>query len=506
LTEYLSKVAKHVTAEFPGQQGQGQWYRPNVAAVHVSDDTATIEMVNGQTICNGVDITDKVRKYPPNEWNTLPWNLRQEIMDAKQSQGGGRSQRGRGKGGRGGGKSVSSVMTEEGVEDLIQRTTQATIASLTATTDNVSVITTPTAINANANVTGDATKRTRSAMLQGALKRFKPAVGKVQATNVQHIDQAGPQVHLLSAISRESATHTIGYFDEDSHADMHCAGKNCVMLSTMGYSCDVSPFHNQYEVRKDVEIVKLATAYQHSNGHVTYLVMNISLWFGDEMEHSLFNGLVARDAGNRLCTDPYDDKILGFDLQQVIDGQDHRIVMERRGGVRTFKPLHDDVLRAIEADSPNVVYLNPESEYPPITTDQDISALWLEGDNAHALETDLRPKITNMPLDVNGYYHNASAASNEAPLFWPHQIYNIAASMIRDVRYTIATTANQIQAGHQTQEYSYPGICAIATKSPHQGPITPETLQQLWGIGHETAMHTIGTTTQYAMRHVTQPL
>jgi hypothetical protein len=161
--------------------------------------------------------------------------------------------------------------------------------------------------------------------------------------------------------------------------------------------------------------------------------MNISLWFGDEMEHSLFNGLIARDAGNLLCTDPYDDKVLGFDLQRVVDGQDHRIVMERRGnkvGIRTFKPPRDDVLRAIAANSPNVVYLNPESEYPPITTDQDISALWLEGDNTHTLETDLRSKITDLPFDANAYYHNASATSDEAPLFWQHQIYSIAASMI----------------------------------------------------------------------------
>jgi hypothetical protein len=176
LTEYLSKVAEHVAAEFPGQQGQGQRYRPNVAAVHVSDDTATVETVNGQTICNSVNITDKVRKYPPNEWNALPWNLQQEIMDAKRSRGGGRSQRGRGRGGHEGRKSISSVMTEEGVEDLIQRTTQATIASLSATTDDVSVVTTPTAIDTNTNVTGDATKRTKSAVPQGALKlseRFK---------------------------------------------------------------------------------------------------------------------------------------------------------------------------------------------------------------------------------------------------------------------------------------------------------------------------------------------
>jgi hypothetical protein len=36
----------------------------------------------------------------------------------------------------------------------------------------------------------------------------------------------------------------------------------------------------------------------------------------------------------------------------------------------------------------------------------------------------------------------------------------------------------------------------LATKSPHRGPVTPETLQHLWGIGHEKAAQTIGTTMQ----------
>jgi hypothetical protein len=53
--------------------------------------------------------------------------------------------------------------------------------------------------------------------------------------------------------------------------------------------------------------------------------------------------------------------------------------------------------------------------------------------------------------------------------------------------------------------YSYPGICAIATKSPNRGPVTPKTLQHLRRIGHETAARTIGKTTQYAMRHAKHP-
>jgi hypothetical protein len=47
-------------------------------------------------------------------------------------------------------------------------------------------------------------------------------------------------------------------------------------------------------------------AYQHDNGILYYLVMSESLWFGNDMEHSLLNGLIAKDAGVNLCTDPYD--------------------------------------------------------------------------------------------------------------------------------------------------------------------------------------------------------
>jgi hypothetical protein len=78
----------------------------------------------------------------------------------------------------------------------------------------------------------------------------------------------------------EVGTHTVGQLEEDSHADIHCAGKNCVMLSTTGLQCDVSPCHDSYAPKTDVEIVQLETAFQHDNGNVYYLIMTESLWFG----------------------------------------------------------------------------------------------------------------------------------------------------------------------------------------------------------------------------------
>jgi hypothetical protein len=95
-----------------------------------------------------------------------------------------------------------------------------------------------------------------------------------------------------------------GQLEGDSHADIHCAGKNCVMLSATRLQCDVSLFHDSYMPKTDVEIVQSATAFQHNNGNVYYLIMTKSLWFGDDMEHSLFNGLIATDTGSTFVLTP----------------------------------------------------------------------------------------------------------------------------------------------------------------------------------------------------------
>jgi cupin superfamily acireductone dioxygenase involved in methionine salvage len=78
------------------------------------------------------------------------------------------------------------------------------------------------------------------------------------------------------------------------------------MFSATGFQCDVTLFHDSYSPKTDIVIVQLATAHQHENGIVYYLVTGESLWFGDDMEHSPFNRLIANDVGVNLCTDPYD--------------------------------------------------------------------------------------------------------------------------------------------------------------------------------------------------------
>jgi hypothetical protein len=231
------------------------------------------------------------------------------------------------------------------------------------------------------------------------------------------------------------------------------------MLSTTGLQCDVSPFHDSYAPKTDVEIVQLATAFQHDNGNVYYLIMTESLWFGDDMEHSLFNGLIAKDAGINLCTDPYDQtRHLGIthNDEEVLPFQWIRNTV----GCQTFKPSRDDVLCAMSQRHPNMIYLNPEGQPHPGESITIKSARLHEefGDD----DQDLWPLLTDYTVDMDGLYLGAVAPSDDAAFMWPHQIYQIMQS-----RCHIAKDSNRgdvlVHPDDPIVNASYRGICAILT-------------------------------------------
>ena len=94
---YLSEVSTIVTSEFPRtslpshQRGGGRGGRAGIYAVDggrpdvSSEAEYHIETINGRDMCNGVDVTDRCRRYPPNEWSALPNSLRREIFRQKRA-------------------------------------------------------------------------------------------------------------------------------------------------------------------------------------------------------------------------------------------------------------------------------------------------------------------------------------------------------------------------------------------------------------------------------------
>ena len=165
--------------------------------------------------------------------------------------------------------------------------------------------------------------------------------------------------------------------DEDSHADMHCAGANFAVLKYSRYQCDVDPFLDSYQTTTGVDVVTAATTMQLNAGDIIYIVSTATLWFGDRMETSLFNGNIARDAGIDLCTDPHDphrDHGIRDRAQGLF------IPMQDRGnfiGLESYKPNPDDVLHPIANDDRNVIYLNLHAEYEPPTDKHQIHAAYI---------------------------------------------------------------------------------------------------------------------------------
>jgi hypothetical protein len=83
---------------------------------------------------------------------------------------------------------------------------------------------------------------------------------------------------------------------------------------------------------------------------------------------------------------------------------------------QNVEPSRDAVLQAIQSNSQNVVYLNPESEHPLIDMEQGVPASWLEQE-AEADEFDSCPWLSDLLLCTDQHYNDAVAPSDDAPLF-----------------------------------------------------------------------------------------
>jgi hypothetical protein len=113
----------------------------NVSAYEADSGNGTmntdyvIEDVGDRQYCNGVDVTNRLRKYNPDEWSRLLYELKGEIYQRKRERGSaGSRSRGCGRGQGCCGSSVASLTSQ------IQAM-QASIAALATGTDDMSTLT-----------------------------------------------------------------------------------------------------------------------------------------------------------------------------------------------------------------------------------------------------------------------------------------------------------------------------------------------------------------------------
>jgi hypothetical protein len=83
---YLSQVGTHVANEFPLAAVSRGNIRQNVSAYEAGGGNGpmnvdyAIKDVGDRQYCNGVDVTDRLHRYNPDEWSRLPYEFKGEIF------------------------------------------------------------------------------------------------------------------------------------------------------------------------------------------------------------------------------------------------------------------------------------------------------------------------------------------------------------------------------------------------------------------------------------------
>jgi hypothetical protein len=85
----------------------------------------------------------------------------------------------------------------------------------------------------------------------------------------------------------------------DSHADTSVAGGNALEISHEdGQTVRVSGFSNEFEPRQDIHVSTVAFLWEDPESGKQYiLIVHEALYFGNELDHSLFNPNQPQDNG-----------------------------------------------------------------------------------------------------------------------------------------------------------------------------------------------------------------
>ena len=85
----------------------------------------------------------------------------------------------------------------------------------------------------------------------------------------------------------------------DTHADTFVSGRNCLLMHYTERVFDVMPYSDDYEAKKSVPIVQVATGYTNSGGERYVLIINEAIWLPN-LENSLMNPNQLGDFGVKV--------------------------------------------------------------------------------------------------------------------------------------------------------------------------------------------------------------
>jgi len=274
----------------------------------------------------------------------------------------------------------------------------------------------------------------------------------------------------------------------DSRADTCCLGKNFRHDGETGDVCNVRGFHGSFDTLTDVPIVRGVTGWTDQTTGQSYLLyVNQGLWFGDKLDHSLWNPNQIRHFGIPVSDDPYDNsRRFGIDHEKVF------IPFQTRGAtvfVDTFRPTEADLTdtRFIKIEltdgetewDPQKVLMT--SNRPYISQNRSVSAMEVE---AHDEET------YTSEFDA----HLSGISGNYVPPIMAERIIKTASTSLvpLDRRPTDSEIKQVSQAAVTPRTIT---VSEILSTYRHNST-KPERVSKLFGISLERARWTLHTTTQ----------
>ena len=100
--------------------------------------------------------------------------------------------------------------------------------------------------------------------------------------------------------TKEPTVNTLAMNECDTNADTSCLGKNFIVLQFTNRTADVYAYDKTIEPKEGIPIVTGATAYDKEDGNTYILVFHESLYYGNELDHSLINPNQVRHMGNNM--------------------------------------------------------------------------------------------------------------------------------------------------------------------------------------------------------------
>ena len=280
-----------------------------------------------------------------------------------------------------------------------------------------------------------------------------------------------------------------GWIELDTRADTCVAGKNFRLAEPTGETVDVTPFSEEYNAIGDVPIGTVETAYTcPKTGETIILVGHQHLYFGDRMNHSLWNPNQIRNHDGKVYDCPKQFDMDSPFVIELMDDEDKvfEIPLKLHGVIQyidTHYPSDEELATCCRIE------YTSDAPWDPYSSDFEASEQAAHSHDEHRVR---------QVAELSSRWIAACSTQENDELF--QALTDSAYGDQCNEPCNEPSLAEGDNVGDGVRQVS-----SVSTQERHS-ILTEEQLARRWGIGIETARSTIWATTQVGVRRILHPV